>query len=638
MSLAQCPAPPRARSAMAKKKVHVTLKRSSSGASAAGSAAHTGSASTDASSASESRGTRRPSKLNANRARRQRERSLDDDDLDQKFGNLGFNTQPISVTQQHPRPRPAAKTGLNRARSASTTAATATQGKRASLDLQGRQKSNAPGGAARPRRQRIGTMGFNKPTGGVAPPSATAVSSAKSNAAANRSRSVSAPSAINAKRTFTFTHEPSASAPTEDGAAPRRGRSDSAGSDSDYSSSDDEVYPEEAATTSSAFPNRLALLVPQKRIPKRVSRDAVIDTIFAALFKKKPERDPSGFHGVSFGDDTGTDTDEPNEEFVKRGLAASLFKDGLGTPIKLERRGHETEQQAVDRFITPKFVHTLVNDMRFEDFRTASARIDVLRAIHKNCPGKRIHIARALADATHLRLEYVTALTYKAHTLAIEKNKAIVDNKSDHGHGFTELLRYAIEHVGERRNGFTFDIGANDDAPTEAEVAETMRNYMMSLMYLWRAHWLDTAGSDEEELISCAGQFAAYMPDMSIALIGRILRSWPTKYPGMEVHAIRMLARVLMTSPPLHQIDKDTTIHVDIFARLAKCIQSPHVQVAQEALAFTGCQFVLLHFVGTYPEVYAMVSSALHNNVLNHWHETIKSSSESNFDRALDFA
>lgn len=367
----------------------------------------------------------------------------------------------------------------------------------------------------------------------------------------------------------------------------------------------------------------------------------VIDTIFEALFTKKQPSDSRTRGYSAFGDDTGTDNDdEPNEEFVKRGLAASLFKDNvLGGSIRLfTQRGNETQQEAVDRFITPALVHTLVTDMRFEDFRTASARIDILRAIHKNFPSKRLHIARALADATALRLEYVTALLRKAHALSIEKSQAIVDNKNDHGHGFTELLRYAIEHVGESLNGFPTGGSGGSVTLGEVEVKEILRNYMLSLICLWRAHWLDPAGSDDEELISCAGQFVSYMPEVTVPLLQRLLANWPRKYPSQEVVAIRMVARVVMSSPPLHSLDDSGKLHLQLFTRLAQAVQSPHTQVAQEALAFTGCQFAMVHFLGRYEEVYKVVTEAFHANAVGHWNEAVRTTSESHFDRALDYA
>lgn len=367
----------------------------------------------------------------------------------------------------------------------------------------------------------------------------------------------------------------------------------------------------------------------------------VIDTVFDALFAQRRRGKEAGAGGArfsAFGDDTGTETDEPNEEFVKRGLAATLFKDHLGRAALgfSTRAGQpvETPQQAVDRFITPAFVHAVVTELRFEDFRTASARLDILRAVHKNCPSKRLDVARALADATLLRVQYVRALTAAAHARSVEKHRAIHDHPHDQGHHFTELLRYAIEHVGETLLGF----GASGGPVTPAERRELLRNYMASLVALWRAHWLDPAGSDDEELISCAGQFVAYLPDVTADLLARLLRAWPSAFPAQQVVAIRMCARVIMSGPPLPSLDPTRRLQRRVFARLAQAVRSPHVDVAKEALAFTGCQFVMVHFLATDPDVYKLVTQAFHANAAGHWHELIRTTSEEHFDRALDFA
>ncbi|GMF56731.1 unnamed protein product [Phytophthora fragariaefolia] len=401
----------------------------------------------------------------------------------------------------------------------------------------------------------------------------------------------------------------------------------------------EDVYPETAA---SAFPQQLTLFSQQKRLPQRVaSRDDVIDTIFQALFVRSEGRRNRPRQALSaFGDDTGTDTDEPNEEFVKRGLANALFKDQLNLHAPSSLPTAVSPAAAADSLISPAFMHALVNALRFEDFRTASARLDILRAIHKSCPTKRLHLARALADATALRVEYVTAVAARAQTLGVEKSstRVISDHQHDHGHGFTELLRYSIEHVEESLLPTPPPEGSDAAQEQEEQQKELVRNCLASLVSLWRAHWVDPAGSDDEELISCAGQFVAYMPPVTGPLLRRLLSAWPTRYPKQEVGAIRMVARVIMSGPPLHQVDPTEVLQRRIFMRLARTLQSPNVEVAKEALAFTGCQFALVHFLGRDEVIYKAITAALHANVEDHWHHGVRKSSETNFDRALDFA
>jgi hypothetical protein len=497
-----------------------------------------------------------------------------------------------------------------------------------------------PAADRRTRRQPIGSLGFAR--SGLSMNRRT-----PQNSTGPTSSSTAGSTSFNTRFQLGASQAPSPSDSVLSSTGARK-RSESVGSEGDYSD-DDDVYPDAvvpAATQApSAFPERLMLLSQQKKVPMSVvSRDAVIDTVFSALFAKKDKArsgDGGGARRFSaFGDDdtSGTETDEPNEDFVKKGLAASLFKESLsGMTLQFQRGRGMTDQEAVERFITTPFIHTLVNDMRFEDFRTASARIDIVRAIHKSCPTKRIHIARALADAATQRLQYVQALLATAQELEIEKQRVMVKHANDHSHGFTDLLRYAIEHVGESLNGIT---GETADAAhiSQRDVDEIVRNYLAALVAIWRTHWFDPAGSDDEELISCAGQFVAYIPRVAVDLLERLMRHWPTRFPTMEVVAIRMVARVIMTSPPLHTLEPTPRLPLKLFTRLAKCVRCPHTQVAQEALAFTGCQFAMVHFLGQYEAIYHVVTDAFHRNARSHWNDTIRATSEGHFDRALDYA
>ncbi|CAH0473133.1 unnamed protein product [Peronospora belbahrii] len=401
----------------------------------------------------------------------------------------------------------------------------------------------------------------------------------------------------------------------------------------------EEMYPD---TVQSAFPQQLTLFSQQKRLPQRVaSRDDVIDTIFKVLFARNEKRRDRPRQSLSaFGDDTGTETDEPNEEFVKRGLANALFKNQLNLHAPSSLSTAVSPAAAVNSLITPAFMHALVNALRFEDFRTASVRLDILRAIHKSCPTKRLHLARALADATALRVEYVAAVAACMQMLGVEKtsSQVIIDHPLDHAHGFTELLRYLIEHIEEKLLETPPPKGSDAAQEQEEQQKELVRNCMVSLVSLWRAHWVDPAGSDDEELITCAGQFVAYMPSVTGPLLKRLLSAWPSRYPKQEVGATRMVARVLMSGPPLQQVDPTQVLQRRIFTRLARTVQSLNVDVAKEALAFTGCQFVLVHFLGQDQVIYKTVTEALHTNVERHWHHGVRNTSETTFDRALDFA
>ncbi|KDO19184.1 hypothetical protein SPRG_14795 [Saprolegnia parasitica CBS 223.65] len=392
----------------------------------------------------------------------------------------------------------------------------------------------------------------------------------------------------------------------------RRPRSDSTGGSS--SEEDDEAYPAKPAAKASAFTDRLAFSLPQKRIPKRVTREAVVDTVFEALFANKLSLD------------SGSESEEPNEHFVKNGLTSILFSNGVS--LNLSDANAET---TMDQYITPVFIHRLITEMRFEDYRTSSARLHILRAIHKHLPHRRDHISRALADATFLRLEYLEAVHAEAQRqckeVALVTAETCMTNMSaatrsaknknfDHGHSWTEFLRYAIEHIG---------MGGEADG--------ILQNYARAWTHLMRCHYLDAAGSDEDELVTAGGQFVAYVPSMAAELLRRLLHAWPRRQPGRQALAIRAAARILLSAPRF-----DGACVLRLFQTLGQCMQEPHIAVAKEALAFTGCQFVMLNYVQLHSEIYAALSSSFNSVSTSHWNEAIRGLGARHFDTILDFA
>lgn len=216
--------------------------------------------STAKSHASGSTSRKRPTKLRAPRERRARDRSMDaDEDLEHKFSNLSVAAPAFvpgrAATDTGSKAASSSPSLLNGRSLAFVTergSAAETQEKAASS---GRTASAVE---RRPRRQRIGALGFaNKPPGSV-------------QGRVTRQTGASAGPSLSLKPRLT--DESSSSVSNAAASFTQRPRSDSAGSDSDYSS-DDEVYPEEPSNSvASAFPDRLTLFAQQKHIPKKCVR------------------------------------------------------------------------------------------------------------------------------------------------------------------------------------------------------------------------------------------------------------------------------------------------------------------------------------------------------------------------------
>nr|CCA17034.1 conserved hypothetical protein [Albugo laibachii Nc14] len=417
---------------------------------------------------------------------------------------------------------------------------------------------------------------------------------------------------------------------------------------------EDELFPKPFADqekSSSAFPTRFSLLSVQKHVPKHGNREVVIDTIYNTLFAKKSRSTNGKLSPSSAGrkssrqqvlavlddsEQTGTDTDqESTEASIRQSLVQWLLPHIFDT-------SDVNKPNAIEHFISERLVQTLVTALRFEDYRLASPRLDILRAIHKHCNvNLRRHIAIALAESSALRLQYVQAtnankFVFELESCAMSEPRS-KEYPSDHGHGMLELLRYMIEHGIE-----THSTEQLDKSP-EQRLTVVARNCIRTFLNLWKTHWMDPTGTDEAELLTCASQFVAHVPAATNLLLSQLLHRWPTQFPSMQVVAIQMLARLMMTSAQsLSSMNVVDSTHRDLvfqlFARVAECMKSMHVETALEALAFSKSQFVLYRFVSTRRDVYKLLSESLHHNAKRHWNSKIRLESEQQFDQILDFA
>ena len=111
------------------------------------------------------------------------------------------------------------------------------------------------------------------------------------------------------------------------------------------------------------------------------------------------------------------DTMKENEKLCEKTFLApileenenlSLFQDFL-LPNKCE---------ILSRYITPNFIHSIVNEINHDDDRFTSPRVSILLALYKNCNKKnfRIILSNAVLECTYERLERcneATCISYK---------------------------------------------------------------------------------------------------------------------------------------------------------------------------------------------------------------------------------
>lgn len=123
------------------------------------------------------------------------------------------------------------------------------------------------------------------------------------------------------------------------------------------------------------------------------------------------------------------------------------------------------------------------------------------------------------------------------------------------------------------------------------------------------------------QLAYCVVQFLEKDPTLTEDVILGLLRYWPKVSSPKEVLFLVEIEDIFEVMEPSEFVK----IQVPLFMQLAKCISSPHFQVAERALYYWSheyfCSLVTEHSETILPIIF----SALHENSSGHWNRTIHS-------------
>jgi len=168
--------------------------------------------------------------------------------------------------------------------------------------------------------------------------------------------------------------------------------------------------------------------------------------------------------------------------------------------------------------------------------------------------------------------------------------------------GVSELL----EILGSIINGFAL--------PLKKEHKRFLRNVLIPL------HKVRTFSQFSQQLAYCVTQFIDKDPSLASTVIGGLLSYWPNQSAMKEQLFLNELEEVLEAST-----QKEVTKMVEpLFRQIAKCVASPHFQVAERALFLWNndavAQFTNEHRVKILPILFP----ALNSNT-QHWNATVNS-------------
>ncbi|XP_066249661.1 serine/threonine-protein phosphatase 2A 56 kDa regulatory subunit gamma isoform isoform X2 [Euwallacea similis] len=230
------------------------------------------------------------------------------------------------------------------------------------------------------------------------------------------------------------------------------------------------------------------------------------------------------------------------------------------------------------RYIDQKFVLLLLDLFDSEDPRERDLLKTTLHRIYGKFLGLRAFIRKQINNVFY-RFIYET----------------------EHHNGIAELL----EILGSIINGFAL--------PLKEEHKVFLLRVLMPL------HKVKSLSVYHPQLAYCVVQFLEKDPSLTQPVIRSLLKYWPKTHSPKEVMFLNELEEILDVIEPA-EFQK---IMVPLFRQLAKCVSSPHFQVAERALYYWNNEYVMSLVAENATELLPLMFPSLYKNSKSHWNKTI---------------
>nr|XP_016992588.2 serine/threonine-protein phosphatase 2A 56 kDa regulatory subunit gamma isoform isoform X2 [Drosophila takahashii] len=229
------------------------------------------------------------------------------------------------------------------------------------------------------------------------------------------------------------------------------------------------------------------------------------------------------------------------------------------------------------RFIDHQFVLQLLDLFDSEDPRERDFLKTVLHRIYGKFLGLRAFIRKQINNVFY-RFIYET----------------------EHHNGIAELL----EILGSIINGFAL--------PLKEEHKQFLLKVLLPL------HKAKSLSVYHPQLTYCVVQFLEKDPSLSEAVIN-LLKFWPKTHSPKEVMFLNELEELLDVIEPA-EFQK---VMVPLFRQIAKCVSSPHFQVAERALYYWNNEYIMSLIADNSAVILPIMFPALNRNSKTHWNKTI---------------
>ncbi|XP_011306529.1 serine/threonine-protein phosphatase 2A 56 kDa regulatory subunit gamma isoform isoform X1 [Fopius arisanus] len=230
------------------------------------------------------------------------------------------------------------------------------------------------------------------------------------------------------------------------------------------------------------------------------------------------------------------------------------------------------------RYIDHKFVLQLLELFDSEDPRERDFLKTTLHRIYGKFLGLRAYIRKQINNVFY-RFIYET----------------------EHHNGIAELL----EILGSIINGFAL--------PLKEE------HKIFLLKVLLPLHKAKSLSVYHPQLAYCVVQFLEKDPNLTEPVIKNLLKYWPKTHSPKEVMFLNELEEILDVIEPA-EFQK---VMDPLFRQLAKCVSSPHFQVAERTLYYWNNEYIMSLISDNYSFILPIMYPALYKNSRNHWNKTI---------------
>ncbi|KAK3824800.1 MAG: protein phosphatase 2A regulatory B subunit [Benniella sp.] len=121
------------------------------------------------------------------------------------------------------------------------------------------------------------------------------------------------------------------------------------------------------------------------------------------------------------------------------------------------------------------------------------------------------------------------------------------------------------------------------------------------------------------QLAYCVVQFLEKDPSLTEEVIHGLLRFWPKVNSPKEVMFLNEIEEILDVIEPLEFVK----IEGPLFTQIARCVSSPHFQVAERALYYWNNEYIVNLIHDNANEILPIMFQSLYKNSKAHWNKTI---------------